>query len=929
MKKLAITTGEPFSRKNFAFCQNIPSYLKQAVSSLGDAQLFDISTDGDSPGGQTYTELWHRATCTLGGLRQKGVLPPQPVIVILDRSQDFSSVLWGCWMGGFAPIPLQFSSNPSQPERDRLKVTTALKALAQPVIITTSELAIALGRYQLLGSDLTIIELENLEAAPADEDFHLSTPDNLGGLFLSSGTTGKPKLVSFTCEAILNRLIENQPEQPEDIHSLYWLPLDHASTSLRVVNPDAQTKIFLATEAFLRNPCHWLDALEQYKVSKTSMTNFGMALVTQSVKSSPECHWDLRSLKNIGIGAEAITPKTYQAFLESLMPFGLDSEAIFTGYGLTECGTVVGGRAKVVTMGDTDSQYIQLGEPCPGYAVRIVDGQNATLNEGEIGQVQVKGPSTIHKYHNKEEETKILFSDDGWLNTGDLGLIQEGSLTITGRAKDIIIINAKNYSCQEIELVVEEVQGVESSYTVACPLRQQNSETDDLAILFHTLVTAEGQLVKLIQQIRRKVSQTLGINPTYIIPVDKTAIPRTSNGKIQRLQVKESLESGEFEAIIQPIEQIIKQDSERTLVASRNELEKELTKIWEKVLGIQPIGIHNNFFDLGGHSLLAGRLLTEVEKVFQKNLPLAALFQTPTIAELTKILSQEKWSSSWYSLVPIQPIGDRIPLFAIHILGEGFNFYRPLASYLGQRQPIYGLSYGLAARKGNEKAPPLPPTKLLAAHYIQEMQAFQPQGPYVLLGVSNGGNVAFEMAQQLQAQGQAVGKLILFDTVHPNVKLPPKWDDISGFQKLIGDLIRQIDIHWGNLLLFEPKERLSYLSDKVKAVSTKWFPQLPGALSRAFRSFVFKAKREPKEVNPLSVTPKRYIPQAYPGQITLFKAKHTAIASSDPTNGWEGLAGGGLEVYLIHGAHSKILSEPSVRVLAEQLKTCLEGLKQT
>ncbi|MCZ8117803.1 MAG: thioesterase domain-containing protein [Microcystis sp. LE18-22.4A] len=341
-----------------------------------------------------------------------------------------------------------------------------------------------------------------------------------------------------------------------------------------------------------------------------------------------------------------------------------------------------------------------------------------------------------------------------------------------------------------------------------------------------------------------------------------------------------------------------------------------MTQIWKKILGLKEVGIYDNFFDLGGDSILAVKLVAEIEKICSKELSIVVLYQAPTVEKLAKILSRGEWSSSWYSLVPIQPLGDKIPLFAIHLLGEGLSFYRPLANYLGLRQPIYGLNYGLAARKGKEKEDKLPPIENLAAHYIEEMQAFYPQGPYILLGVSNGGNVAFEMAKQLQAQGQTVAKLILFDTLHPHLKLPPHWKKGSRFQKLMSELIRYSQIYWGNFLLFEPQERVSYLLEKLKSLSVQKIIQRT--------SFPVQPSEKTLETKPLEASPPRlYLPQSYPGKITLFRAKHTGINAFDPTNGWEGVADEGLEIYDIHGAHSHIFSEPSVRILSEKLRDCL------
>jgi thioesterase domain-containing protein len=320
------------------------------------------------------------------------------------------------------------------------------------------------------------------------------------------------------------------------------------------------------------------------------------------------------------------------------------------------------------------------------------------------------------------------------------------------------------------------------------------------------------------------------------------------------------------------------------------------------------------------------KLLAAIETSFGKDLTLAALLQAPTVEKLAQILSREQWSSSWYSLVPIQPLGDRTPLFAIHLLGEGLSFYRPLAGYLGLEQPIYGLNYGLAARKSGEKEASLPPIEELAAHYIQEMKTVQPQGPYILLGVSNGGNVAFEMAKQLYQQGETVARLILFDTIHPQVKLSENWQNLSSFQKMILQCRRTIDIHWGNLWLFPPEERLPYIIGQVKNLWTQKLPRLGKILSSAIGRLVAGETKEPEKIKSQSPSYRQYIPQAYPGKIVLFKAKYSTLLPLEPSNGWQGVAAEGLEIYNVHGAHSKILSEPSVRVLSKKLQDCLDKI---
>jgi acyl carrier protein len=182
-------------------------------------------------------------------------------------------------------------------------------------------------------------------------------------------------------------------------------------------------------------------------------------------------------------------------------------------------------------------------------------------------------------------------------------------------------------------------------------------------------------------------------------------------------------------------------------VPPSDDLEIQLTKIWENVLGKKPISVKDNFFDLGGHSLLAVRLFAQIEKTFGKNLPLATLFQAPNIEELANILRQKGWSAPWQTLVAIQPGGSKPPLFCIHPVGGNVLCYRDLAHYLGQEQPVYGLqAVGLDGKQAPYKR-----VEDMAAHYIREIRASQPEGPYLLAGHSSAGMVAFEMAQQLVA----------------------------------------------------------------------------------------------------------------------------------------------------------------------------------
>ena len=335
-----------------------------------------------------------------------------------------------------------------------------------------------------------------------------------------------------------------------------------------------------------------------------------------------------------------------------------------------------------------------------------------------------------------------------------------------------------------------------------------------------------------------------------------------------------------------------KEDLSGEFVAPRDELELQLTKIWEKVLRRKPIGVRDNFFDLGGSSLMAIKLFAQFEMIFQTNMPISVIFQAPTIEELAKIFRQEKDVSSLYSLVPIQTKGSLPILFAIHWL----YYTRDLSKYLGENQPIYGLNFGIGHSNGH--VPPLTTIEELARHYIEEIQALQPQSPYFLMGHSFGGLVAYEMAQQLLAKGEQIGLIALLDTFTIlGEKLPIKKRLINIFSFPRKSL---------KIIIVTIQKKLQNILKSIKKVMSKYLyhPNL------SIESLV-----------------KAYTLKTYSGQIHLFKAMDSFSISSKvepPEVNLQKLVMGNLEIHEIPGSHMGMLEEPNVQVLAEKLTACID-----
>ena len=220
----------------------------------------------------------------------------------------------------------------------------------------------------------------------------------------------------------------------------------------------------------------------------------------------------------------------------------------------------------------------------------------------------------------------------------------------------------------------------------------------------------------------------------------------------------------------------------RTPQTTEDETAKQLSRIWQELLGIDAVTPDQNFFDLGGDSSLAVRMFSQIEDIFGVKLPLATLYEAPTINELARILRGEVASSGWSPLVAVQPLGSRPPLFCMHGAGGTVLIYRDLSRHLGLDQPFYGLqSQGLDGDR-----PPLTTIEEMATLYLKDIRKTQPHGPYFLAGYCGGGTIAYEVAQQLQEDGERVALLAMFDTMNWSkipITLQSKYR--TAFQRLV------------------------------------------------------------------------------------------------------------------------------------------------
>ncbi|OKH23568.1 polyketide synthase [Hydrococcus rivularis NIES-593] len=638
-KPLAIIHGDSLP-EGFNSAIALPEILQRAArETTGITYLQSDETEVF----QSYAELLERATCILSGLRALGLKPKDFVILQLSRQQDFLATFWGCLLGGFVPVPIAVAPSYTPDNSKANLVYQAWHLCDCALVVSHRQLIPAIRSFS---EKLQIVAVEELQSYKPDNNWHTGDPDELALLLLTSGSTGTPKGVMLSDRNLLasafgmakvNRLSQ------KDI-TLNWMPLEHVASLVMFHITEVYLgcqQIHVPNELVLQNPLKWLDFCDRYRVTATWAPNFAYGLVNERVEAISEPCWDLSCLRWIGNGAEAVVGKTTRRFLELLAPYGLASTAVSPGYGMSETssGIVHSHRFSLESTTD-DDPFVEVGSPIPGVSLRIVDSENRVVEEGTIGLLQIKGLTVTSGYYKSQERDREIFTEDGWFNTGDLGFVREGRLTITGRQKEVIIINGVNYYNHEIEAVVEAIDGVEVSYTAACAVRRIGDTTDKVAIFFNPSNFLETSLHSLIKKIRKTLVSKIGVYPDYLIPVEREMIPKTAIGKIQRKQLSQRFEAGEFDSILQQINALL--ESRETSELPRSDLERQIAEIWQKVLGIERVSLHDNFFELGGNSLLLMQVLAKLQERLGRQLSAVELFQYPAIATLAQYLSQEK-----------------------------------------------------------------------------------------------------------------------------------------------------------------------------------------------------------------------------------------------------------------------------------------------
>lgn len=561
--KKAIANGRIIKKEEYKY-KNLIELMEEREKS--NQEILFIEEESETK--LTYKQLFSEAKKIAKGLKESGVNNGDKVIFQIPDNKDFLEAYWACMILGAIPAPIAVLDDYGVKNLNTDKLNNIWNMLGKAVILTSTEIEKSLKKMEdnvLNGERLNLLNIDNIKSSEEIKEYYNWNLDEMSLILFTSGSTGVPKGVILNQKNIFGRTLGEIKlyNLKENEVSLNWMSLTHAAGLIWCHIRDLYLNILdihVNSQVILKKPLKWLEFMNKYKVSLTWAPNFAFALVNNFIDNEKDYGWDLSNLKYAYSGGEANVSRTLRRCIKNLKKYNLPDNAIKPTFGMTETSSCITYNNTFTLENSTDDdKFIPVGIPMPGIEIKILDENNNILNEGEVGSIVLKGDTVTKGYYNNEEANKESFTNDGYLITGDLGYIEDNTLTITGRAKDIIIINGLNYYVQDIESVVDEIEEVNASYTVATSVKN-NDGNEEVLVFFapndEKLLEDNNieALKELVKKIRTEVFNKSSVNPKYIIPTLAEKSVRTEIGKKQRSKYRDNFKKGAYNEIISKLE---------------------------------------------------------------------------------------------------------------------------------------------------------------------------------------------------------------------------------------------------------------------------------------------------------------------------------------------------------------------------------------
>ena len=817
----------------------------------------------------SYRDLNARANQLARYLIERGVTNGSLVGLYLERSFEMVIAIYGILKAGAAYVPYD-------PELPASRLAAMLDDSRPALVLTQSRLAPDLAGHsvQLLALDADAAALAGRPSS--NPDVAIGDDDPIYAIY-TSGSTGMPKAAVNTHRAVANRILwmQDQYQLTSADRVLQKTPYTFDVSVWEFFWPlVTSATLVIAEPGGHRDPAYLRDLIEKTHISTL---HFVPSMLREFLNSDgvERC----RSLRMVICSGEALPRELQDAFFERL------PAALHNLYGPTEAAVDV---TYWECRRDSTRASVPIGKPIANVKIHVLDPHLNPVPPGVPGELHIGGVALARGYLNRPELTASKFITDPFspdpearlYKTGDLArYLSDGNVEYLGRIDNQVKLRGFRIELGDIEAHI-----LKYGAAGAAVMIREDKPGDKRLVAYVVPGDAPFDFDALRKFLRDRL-------PDYMVPsafVSLHSLPQTASGKLDRRALPApdlAPDAGQF-------------------VAPRTNYEVRLARIWEEVLQVSPIGIHDNYFELGGHSLLAVRLFASIRKVFNIDLPLATLYGAPTIESLAAVLADQGDSALWSPLVPIRRQGSKPPFYLVSGVGGGVLVFRDLAVHLGDDQPVYALQ---PKRPGENESHPTT-IEEMAAQYIREIVAQQPEGPYYIGGYSLGGFIAYEMAQQLTRAGHEIAFLGIFDANAPlriaksNFSLPQRHTG-SRLARLV-QLIRTNSL--GGVLKRRFEARRVWAGEKLARFSKR---SLPPELLTLEGSQAFAGLN--------------YVGRPYSGSMTLFRS--ASRPADEPWSyqlGWESIVGGGVEVHEVAGDHLTIYST-HIGILADKVNECL------
>lgn len=552
----------------------VPAAIIEHMSRTEEGFTF-IASDGEETF-YSFEDLGNQMLSRGQHLLDLGLKKGDRVAFVIPEPEDFVLNFLGALAVGVVPVPMY-------PPLSMGKLDAYIESSARIIEASRAKMLLTDKRVQNILWSL-VDEVDTLDSLRTVDHFNIPnkkkerptvdhlTHEDLAFLQFTSGSTSHPKGVVVTHGSLLANLdgIMNVGLRisPDDV-AISWLPLYHDMGLIGFMLAPiwyGVPTVYMSPITFVKRPWMWMETASRFKGSISFAPNFAYALATRRTKPEKVAEYDLSPMKALGCGAEPNHPETLQNFLDHFAPAGLKPEALLPCYGMAEATLAItfvdldetmtvdrvdgheyqtkGVATPAAEDSDSVLEFVCCGRPFPEHEVLVVDERGGRLAERHVGEIIVRGPSITPGYFEEPEKTAAAFTDLG-LMTGDLGYMADGQLYVTGRKKDVIILNGRNYDPQSIEWVVQEIEGIRKGNVVAFSV--PGTATEELIIAAEVKRDVKD-FESLEKAVKKAVRQELMVSPGDVALVQRGQLPKTSSGKLQRTKTRAQYMNGELGA---------------------------------------------------------------------------------------------------------------------------------------------------------------------------------------------------------------------------------------------------------------------------------------------------------------------------------------------------------------------------------------------